>query len=276
MNSMSVAFVPSLETYGRPIAKREFANFGISLGSHAAGEAIPAHRHADQYAWCVTLSGSFEEGAGGRCEDSRAGSMLIRPADCVHSDRFSRMSAACLNIFPRRSWLTANGFSDLADTYVHHRSPHLLALGHSIAAELMSTDAATGLAVECLLIEMLSRMTRLNTAANAGYAPWLAIALDEIEANPSGELRLAALARSSRISTGHLARAFRSAFGVSVGTYVRRRRLARAEAMLRGYELSLAEIAAAVGFYDQAHFSNAFRAQYGATPAKYRHSRGGA
>jgi AraC family transcriptional regulator len=40
--------------------------------------------------------------------------------------------------------------------------------------------------------------------------------------------------------------------------------------LIRAGELALADIAAAVGFYDQAHFTRAFKAQYGVTPAAFR------
>ena len=267
---MRIEFLPRFETYGRPVRKREFAGFAASLGSHRAREEIPAHRHADQHVWCLTLSGAFEEVVGSRREESGAGSILVRPADCIHADRFSNAPAACLNLFPRHDWLLANGFGDMSDRYFHRRSPHLLKLGLAMARELDHCDTAAALAIECSLIELLTRTTRLDELVRAGRVPWLANALDEIEENPAGELRLADLARSSRVSAGHLARSFRAEFGMSAGDYVRRRRLARAAEMMKERALKLAEIAAAVGFYDQAHFSRAFKACYQLTPAAYR------
>ena len=267
---MSVALLPSFETYGRPVRKREFAGFAVSVGAHGPRESIPAHRHADEHVWCLTLSGSFEEDAASRRETSAAGSVLIRPPDCIHSDRFSATPAVCLNLFPRDAWLTANDLASIGDIYLHQRSPHLLALGHALARELEHDDEAAPFAVECLLIELLTRTARLDELARVGFARWFAIALDEIDANLSGELRLSDLARSSGVSAGHLARSFRSEFGQSAGDYVRARRLARAADMLRKKELRLAEIAAAVGFCDQAHFSRAFKARFGMPPAAYR------
>ena len=44
-----------------------------------------------------------------------AGSILVRPADCIHADRFSNAPAACLNLFPRHDWLIANGFGDMSE-----------------------------------------------------------------------------------------------------------------------------------------------------------------
>jgi AraC family transcriptional regulator len=266
---MSVAFLPNFETYGSEVCKRAFGGFALSLGSHRANETIPAHRHADEHAWCVTLGGSFEEHAGSRRETSSAGSVLIRPPDCVHSDRFSGIAALCLNLFPSEAWLVANDLTGLRDTFLHQRSPRLLTLGREVARELEQTDDAAPLAVESLLLELLARTARLDGLSRSGFARWFAIALDEIEANPAGELKLSELARHCGVSAGHLARSFRATFGKPLGAYVRERRLERASEMIRTSKCSLAEVAAAVGFCDQAHFSRAFKARFKLTPATY-------
>jgi len=267
---MDVAFLPSLSTYGRPIAKSDFGGFGLSLGVHMPREAIPAHRHQDEYQWCLTLEGGFEEFSGTRYEACGAGSLLIRPPDCVHADRFSATRGLCLNLFPRASWLTAQGFAPLADTYSHYRSRRLFALGRELAGEMRRPDSDLALAAEGLVAEMLSSAVRLGDLAREGCPPWLAAAVDQIEADPAADVHLSELARVAGVSAGHLARAFRGRFGCSVGAYVRTRRIARAASMIRDGELALAEVATAAGFYDQAHFTHAFKAQYGVTPAAYR------
>jgi AraC family transcriptional regulator len=237
---------------------------------HPPDEAIPAHRHLDDYQWCLTLEGGFEEFSGARAQVCGAGSLLIRPPDCVHSDRFSSMRGLCLNLFPRKSWLGAQAFSALSDTYTHHRSRRLLALGRELAAALQAPDAGLSLTVEALVAELLASAVRLRLLTDDGCSPWLAAAVDQIEADPGGDLQLGALAKTAGVSTGHLARAFRARFGCSAGAFARQRRLARAAALIRAGELALADIALAVGFYDQAHFTRAFKSQHGVTPAAFR------
>jgi AraC family transcriptional regulator len=269
---VDVALLPTFQTYGRAIAQRDFGGLAVSVGVHASREEIPAHRHEDEFQWCLTLDGGFEETAGRRREESRAGSLLIRPPDCVHADRFHVRQGVCLNLFPQRAWLMAHGFAALADTYDHQRSRRLFACGRALAFELTRNDAAAPLAVESLAVEMLASACRLADFKAMGHAPWLAVALDEIEAHPAGQLRLGELAKTAGVSAGHLARAFRARFGKSIGAYVRERRLERAAAMIRDSRLSLVEIAGAVGFYDQPHFSRAFKARFGTSPAAYRGS----
>jgi len=267
---MDIAYLPSHCTYGHALAQRDCGEFALSVGVHMPGEAIPAHRHQDEYQWCLALEGGFEEFVGANSEQCGAGSLLIRPPDCIHADRFGGMRGVCLNLFLRGSWLAAQGFGSLRDTYAHHRTRRLWGLGCELAAELKRTDSSSGLAAEGLVSELLATAARLADSALAGYPRWLGAVLDQIEAEPAGELNLAALARSASVSAGHLARTFRATFGRSVGAYARERRLERAAAFLRSGRASLADVSSAVGFCDQAHFTRAFKAQFGVTPAAFR------
>jgi AraC family transcriptional regulator len=267
---MSVAFLPTFQTYGRQSHQRDFGGFAISVGVHGPGHRIPAHRHADEYVWCVMLSGALEESSGARREEAQTGSVLIRPPDCVHADRFAAKTGLCLNIFPDRSWLIERDLHGLSDIYLHQRAASFLTLGREIARELTAADSRTSIAIESLLIELLSRTARIHDHEISGKARWLAIVLDEIEANPSGELRLSDLAHHCGVSAGHLARSFRATLGRPLGDYVRERRLARAADLMRSTKLPLADIAVTIGFCDQAHFSRAFKAEFGMPPASYR------
>lgn len=265
---MRLALLPTRTTFGRTLAVRDFGGFALSVGVHDPREEVPAHQHADDYQWCLTLEGGFEECSDGRTEHCGAGSLLIRPPDCVHADRFSRLRGLCLNLFPRADWLDLRGYAALADTYEHHRSRRLLALGRELAAELRDIDACSSLAAESLVEELFSSALRLGELQRSDYPRWFAAAVDEIEANPSSSL--GTVAQAAGVSSGYLARAFRARFGVSVGAYARERRLAKAATLVRGSDRPLADIAAATGFYDQAHFSRAFKTRFGLAPAAYR------
>jgi len=66
-----------------------------------------------------------------------------------------------------------------------------------------------------------------------------------------------------------LARAFSSVFGIAPHAYVIGRRLEAArDRILRGQPL--ADVAAEVGFHDQAHLSRRFSQFLGATPGRFR------
>jgi AraC-like DNA-binding protein len=90
--------------------------------------------------------------------------------------------------------------------------------------------------------------------------------LDGIDLSPR------AIAAANGVSVRQLHRVF-SATGTTVGHWVRRVRLARCAAELRGPG-DLAEgitgVAFRWGFNDSAHFSKAFRAEFGQSPRAYR------
>ena len=68
----------------------------------------------------------------------------------------------------------------------------------------------------------------------------------------------------------HLARVFRKNFDCTVGEFVRRLRIERACKEIAESSAPISEIALALGFYDQSHFSNTFKRFTGMTPAAYR------
>jgi AraC family transcriptional regulator len=91
--------------------------------------------------------------------------------------------------------------------------------------------------------------------------------LDYMHANLDNRLSVSALAKVAGLSDAHFARAFRATFGEPPHKLVLRWRLERAAKLVARKGVGLAEAAVAVGFCDQAHFTNATRRHFGATPA---------
>jgi len=78
------------------------------------------------------------------------------------------------------------------------------------------------------------------------------------------------LAGTAGLSIHHFARAFRQSVGEPPHSYVLRRRIERAQEMLKQTDQPLAEIALAVGFSDHSHFARHFRRLVGVTPGAAR------
>lgn len=99
-----------------------------------------------------------------------------------------------------------------------------------------------------------------------------------IRENHQREISMAALARGIALSAWRFSRIFRQQIGVSPKRYLSEIRVRRAQALIRS-GLPLAEIATAVGFYDQSHLNRHFKRVTGMTPGRYaedvRRSRGG-
>jgi len=82
-------------------------------------------------------------------------------------------------------------------------------------------------------------------------------------------IRSSELEQVSGLTRYDLARQFRSAFGTSPYRYSLMRRLDSARAQL-GQHRSLADVALATGFADQAHLTRMFKDAFGLTPARHR------
>ena len=99
-------------------------------------------------------------------------------------------------------------------------------------------------------------------------------AIESLLAEP--DLRLSQVAEAAGVSPRYLQKLF-AAVGESFTRYVRLRRLERCRLDMlspRYADTSISSIAFRWGFNGSAHFSRAFRAQYGASPREYRRTGG--
>lgn len=94
-------------------------------------------------------------------------------------------------------------------------------------------------------------------------------ALTHIEARFHEPLTLGGIAAAAHVSRFHFARLFRQEIRMSPMQYVRWRRILEAKRLLRAGQVPLTLIAKGVGFFDQSHFSRAFRSATGLTPHQY-------
>lgn len=83
-------------------------------------------------------------------------------------------------------------------------------------------------------------------------------------------ISLSDLARVAGLSRMHFAAQFRAATGYRPREYLLHQRIEHAKSLLSDSEMPLAEIALAVGFCTQAHFSTVFKRIAGETPARWR------
>lgn len=91
---------------------------------------------------------------------------------------------------------------------------------------------------------------------------------DFIHARAFENISLAEVARSSFLSPYHFHRAFRGAFGVSPHDYVTRLRIARAAHLLwEAPDLSVTQVAGAVGFESPTSFATLFSRHTGVSPS---------
>jgi transcriptional regulator of acetoin/glycerol metabolism len=112
-----------------------------------------------------------------------------------------------------------------------------------------------------------------TTQAYGGLSPGAMRRVREyVEVHLGENIDLLMLAGVAGLSVHHFARQFKQSAGVTPHIYLTQKRVERAQKMLVQTDLSLAEIAFAVGFFDQGHLARHFRHMLGTTPREFRWS----
>lgn len=86
----------------------------------------------------------------------------------------------------------------------------------------------------------------------------------------SEKITLDEIASQLSLSSGECCRFFKKATGQSLFSYLKNLRINKSMELLKNPDLSLSEIAAAVGFCNQSYFTDCFRKAQNITPKKYR------
>ena len=255
-------------------AELDLDAFRVTEARFPARARLAPHVH-DRAAFAVMLEGSFDLSITNRVYPCEPGSAVSEPAEERHGNVLGTAGARVVVVQPAPDAVDRLGPCGRLFDEVRHasRSP-VRGLAASIARELRAPDSATPFAVEGLVLEMLALASRQEyldrTARGRTVPPWLARTRDVLHERFRDPPPLGDLAREAGIHPDHLARAFRTRFGVPVGTYVRRLRLEWAMSRLDGTADPIGRIALGAGFADQSHFTRVFKRHTGLTPGEYR------
>ena len=95
------------------------------------------------------------------------------------------------------------------------------------------------------------------------------ISIEFIESHVRDEISVAQIAREAGLSNWHFQRVFHELSGETVGSYVRRRRLAESLSELRNSNRKMIDIALDYQFGSAEAYSRAFRTEFGFSPREY-------
>jgi AraC-like DNA-binding protein len=94
-----------------------------------------------------------------------------------------------------------------------------------------------------------------------------------IDENYRKDIHLSELSQLMNISTMYFSNLFKQVFHISPKQYVLQKRLNEGQRLLMESELSIKEIAYAVGFENENYFSEFFTSKVGVSPRKFRNRR---
>ena len=266
-----------LDGQGEPVSfgsvrfrNRSVPGFLVTDARFPGSGGLPAHFH-DRAVIATTFQGAFESRMCGRSYWSTPSMIVVEPAGERHANTFGASGARVLALQPDPSR------DDLQHTFAAFLAaprqtarPAFAILAARLSREVGATDLAAPLALEALALELIACAARALTPTSATRPSWLLEVRDRLHDDVAATPSLSELARIANVHPGHLTRAFRRAFGCSVGAYVRDLRLQRAADRLASDDATLAIIASDAGFADQSHFTRMFRRRFGCTPGAYR------
>jgi AraC family transcriptional regulator len=137
------------------------------------------------------------------------------------------------------------------------------------SGKLFGESLATALAVH-ILRHYTSVPPRIPGIEHAASRRGVRIAAEYIHDNLGRDLSLRDIAVVSGVSANYLSTIFKQTTGDSLYQYIIRHRVEKAVRLLRSTDLTIAEIAQRVGFYDSSHLNRHFKRFIGVAPSVLR------
>lgn len=263
--------LPPGRLYGNNLRTRNIGCLTLTEISYPPRFRVGRHSH-ELSQLCFVRTGAFSEVFGGKSREVKPFTLIARPAGEVHAHSFHHGGTNCFvieigNESLRRVRETASLLEDSAE----FQSGLLAWLGTKLYHEFRREDDASSLAIEGLILEMLSEVSRQGAVRVERKPPrWLERTREFLHEHYGDPITVTTLADMVGVHPTHLARVFRQFHRCTIGEYVRRLRIEFACRAVSLSNNSLTDIAAAAGFYDQSHFSRTFKQVTHLTPNQYR------
>lgn len=238
--------------------------------------AFQRHYHLDFHIGLIT-QGQQKFVYKGTSYHAGAGQVVMMPPDELHDGHSELESGYQVSVFS----VSPQRLSDLADQREH---------GHTLSfSELILSDQATflqlcnlhallinqnisQLAQDCLPYEGFS--TIVDRYVKFGSKSQVQLGIQSIHtlkeylmANLDQPVRLEQLSDLCDLTTTQFQRHFKNKMGITPYAWLSRLRMEQGMRLIKS-GVSGTEVAHQVGFYDQAHFSKAFKTAFGVSPSK--------
>jgi AraC family transcriptional regulator len=272
----------SLANTSRPVLATRYA--GNSRRSLGQFKTLSIHIEEAEYAPGFCLARHFHEHAEFACSmegvhwsllsnagyTCRPGTLRFLPAGEPHENYFPN-GARCLRIELRAPiFERAREYGAVLSMPGELATPAAAMLTQLLVKEFRQNDDLSALSIEGLSLQLLQVYSNEPLSHKERLPQWLGRIRDTLHDESASRLTLAELARLAGRHPVQVCRQFHRRFRCTIGEYVRRLRVGRAQSLLTSSELGLAEIALACGFSDQSHFTRAFRRLTGVPPRQYR------
>ncbi len=269
------------ETYKQSFKQNYTDNVELSIFNCGFEKCASAHIWGpgirDHYLIHLVLSGKGTYKVNGEVWHLQAGDLfLVKPSQLIVYEADAQepweycwvgFNGACANKLAAQL-----PFTDLAPIH-HARDSAALETSLKRIYEARGPepqDEAAMVGYLYLFIAALMRETREaepHTASSSSQ--YVLNAIKYIQFNYSHDISINDVAKSVGVSRSHLYRVFMSNVGKSPIDYLTEYRINEECNLLRNSNLSIAEVAVSVGFFDQFYFSRVFKKAVGMPPSKF-------
>lgn len=268
----------------------ELAMVGWSSHSRARARALGPHTHEDAYEVCFLVQGSVDWWVENQVIELKRGELYItRPAE-PHGGLdavFHPCELYWVQVrFPREAVLPGLSLEETrslegALANIQERSfggsPVVKELFERIVAEHRAPTIHSALMVrstlQALLVYVLrdyDAHVRRLVADRAQLSPRIGQSLAWINERLGESFAVEEAARVADMSVSHFHERFLREVGFTPGDYRLRQRIRKAKQLLREGDLTVTQIAFALGFSTSQYFATAFKNLTGTTPKNYR------
>ena len=237
---------------------------------------VPIHWH-DYYEFVYVTEGEATHRCNGQDVRVAPGSaMLLGPTDFHGYSTRPGGRLRCFNLaidphFMEQRLTGAATELQLAGAWSTPDLSDAAGLVEQIWSESTSPDPGSTLMLESLLLCVLIKLARLQTAADPTSARpsdhGIRRALYYLERHFRDPLSLADVAGQAHMSPNHFSERFHDFTGSPFQTYLQHRRLRFARSLLRSSDLPVGDAARAAGLHDPSHFARAYRQLFGHPPS---------
>jgi len=260
-------------THGVTDRTAELRGLRLTETSHGPHARIARHRHAYPAVTLVLGGGFLEDFGAGHTHQCGAMSVLVKPADAPHSNRYSGHGA--------RSFIVECTSDCAAFDALERAAPQpglarvVLPLLELYAAFHETAPERQVLAEE-VVFEVARQQRPLPRWKTAKRPRWLSRVAEAAAEGCTRPLSLTTLATDGDVHPVYLARVFRRHYAQSVGSFMLQSRLRLAMWRLAMTAEPIARIALECGFADQSHLTRLLHRETGATPGRFRRAARGA
>jgi AraC family transcriptional regulator len=256
----------------RPPRWAESTTTSLSLAASAYPAHSCQHEHAhNELQLTILLTGSVRERVGSQIQHAGPLSVVVKDPGVRHADQFGGAGA-----LTARLSAPSTTFSDLVEhparaldwRWLHGGGaamPFLRLVSRRIAGEIRFPVDDDDLS------DLLAVLSARHCSPDRGQPPvWVRQAVLQIRDGWHAGLTVRDVAGAARVHPVYLARCLRRWYGVSGADMLRQSRFRHAAMAVANGDRSVASVAQATGFADEAHFCRAFSALVGLPPGRFR------